>query len=134
MTTLERSARYHLTVVLAAILACVILLVLFGPRVAPAGFALAALMALDPLLHREDDRDERDRQIIRRAGLLAGLTSYVYLIATCMGIWFARFRAVDPRIDVGVLPIIALGAWAVLALVWSVSVLVISRRPLEVGR
>ena len=133
MSNQQKSALYLLVVALAALIAAGVLLIAAGPAVAPAGFAVFALGGLAPVLFPERQRDERERHLARRAAVGGGLASYLFIVITCMGIWFLRFRRDDPQIDVAILPVIVMGAASVLVIVRSAALLVLARRPLELG-
>jgi len=134
MSILEKAAIYMLSVSLLTILGYVLLLVLFkNVQVAMASFALLSLMAAVPFLFRGANADERDRLITRRAAQLSGIGAFLFTHLVCMGVWFMRYQAADPRIDVSVLPLIVNGMAVTFVLVQSTAVLVLVRRPLEVG-
>ncbi|MEZ4386037.1 MAG: hypothetical protein R3D98_00380 [Candidatus Krumholzibacteriia bacterium] len=133
MSNLQKSAWFGLSVAIATVLACLVLLALFGPLVATAGFSVYALTALMPFLYGGGPVDERERLVSRRAGLAGGMASYLWLCLICMLLWFLRYRDADPRIDVNVLPAIVAGAAIALLLVRSLTVLILVGRPLEVG-
>lgn len=133
MSTLQKSALFELVVALLTIIAYAGLALILDPMVATAAFAITALIALEPVLFRRPRTDERERLLIRRAGVTAGMASYLVVVLACMGIWAARFQAPDPRIDVAVLPQIVMIAALTLLLVRAITVLLLANRSLEVG-
>lgn len=133
MSTLQRSALFELAVALLTIVSYAGLALIVDPKVATAAFAITALIALEPVLFRRPRTDERERLLVRRAGLTAGMASYLVVVVTCMGVWAMRFRAPDPRIDVAVLPGIVMVAAVTLLLVRAATVLLLANRSLEVG-
>lgn len=133
MSNHQKTALYNLIIGLIIVAAYLILLALFGAKVAPVSFAFFALTALTPWLFQDGSNDERERAITRRAGLVGGMTSYSFVVVTAMLIWAIRFRADPPTIDVTVLPTLVMGAAVVLLLTHSSAVLWLYRRPLDVG-
>ena len=79
----------------ATMIACVgsylVLLPLFGPIVATAGFAFYGINGFAGLIGRGERVDERDRMIARRATLAGAMASYMAFILGCMGTWFVVF-------------------------------------------
>ena len=69
----------------------------------------------------------------RRAAVAGGTASYLFLIAVCMIIWLLRYRSAEPTIAVTVLPQIVMGACVVLLVVRSATLLVLTRRPLDLS-
>lgn len=133
MSTLQKSALFELSIALLTIVAYAVLALRVGPLAATAAFSITALIALEPILFRRPWIDERDRLLIRRAGVTAGMASYLVVVVACMGVWAARFRAPDPRIDVAVLPGIVMIAAVTLLLVRATTLLLLANRALEVG-
>jgi hypothetical protein len=133
MSTLQKSALFELVIALLTIVAYASLALIVDPLAATAAFAITALIALEPVLFRRQRTDERERQLIRRAGVTAGMASYLVVVVACMGVWAARFRGPDPRIDVAVLPGIVMIAAVTLLLVRAITLLFLANRSLEAG-
>jgi hypothetical protein len=133
MSTQQKSAWYSLMVGVLTVAAYVALLLLAGPSVAPAAFAVLALMAGTPWLFQDEVADERERHIARHASVAGGVAAYLFLVAVCMLVWWLRYRADPPTVDVNVLPLIAMGACVTLLVVRSLAVLLLHRRDLHLG-
>ena len=131
MSNQQKSAWYILAVGLLIAATYLTLRLTVNGAVAPVAFALFALTALTPTLFPIESRDERVRLITHRAGLIGGGAAYLFVIATCMLVWWSRFRATPPTVDVNILPLIAMGAGLALMLVQSVTVLFLANRPLD---
>jgi len=102
----QKSALYVLVVGILAILTYLVLLIFVDPNVAPAAMAVLALTAATPLLFPMKTVDERERHLARSA---------------------------EPTIAVTVLPQIVMGACVVLLMVRSATLLVLTRRPLDLS-
>jgi len=133
MSNQQKTALYNLTVGILTLVTYLVLLIPFDARIAPVAFAVLALTALAPALFQDGTGDERERAIARRAGLVGGMTSYLFVVVTAMLIWSIRFRADPPTIDVNVLPTLVMGAAVVLLLAHSGTVLWLYHHPLDVG-
>ena len=133
MSNQQKSALYVLVVGILAILTYLVLLIFVDPNVAPAAMAILALTAATPLLFSMKTVDERERHLARRAAVAGGTASYLFLVAVCMIIWLLRYRSAEPTIAVTVLPQIVMGACVVLLVVRSATLLVLTRRPLDLS-
>ena len=71
------------------------------------GFAgLSPLIFKPRKIAKEIPYDERDQQISKKAGLAAGITSYLVFVLTCMGIWeFYQIKGTEV-ISIKILPLI----------------------------
>ncbi|MDY0109443.1 MAG: hypothetical protein RBT60_05855 [Candidatus Krumholzibacteria bacterium] len=134
MATQQKSAWYQLIVGLTAVLSYLVLRLRVHPDVAPAAFAVIALVALVPVLFPREVRDERERLIADCALVAGGSASYLFVVGICMLIWWTRYRNEPPTVDVALLPLLAVGACAVLLIVRSAAVLVLHSRSLDQGR
>jgi len=131
MSNQQKSAWYVLTVGLLITATYIVLYLAVNAVVATAAFSLFALTALTPALFPIESRDERVRLITHRAGLFGGVASYLFVVAICMLVWWSRFRATPPTVDVNILPLIAMGACVTLMLVQSATVLILANQPLD---
>lgn len=134
MSTQQKSAWYQLIVGLAAVLSYLVLRLRVHADAAPAAFAVIALIALAPVLFRREVRDERERLIAGHALVAGGSASYLFVVGICMLIWWTRYRHEPPVVDVALLPLIAVGACAVLLIVRAAAVLVLHHGSLDQGR
>ena len=133
MSIQQKSAWYMLLVGVATVVAYVVLRIVAGAAVAPAAFAMFAFIALTPWLSRDETADERENFIAHRAGVAGGIAAYLFLVTVCMAVWFTKFRAEPPLVDVNILPLIAMGACVAMLVVRSIAVLLLHRRDLDVG-
>ena len=110
------------------------LLPFVGWKAAFAVFGLFGLAGLSPLIfsyHKRDGAvsvDERDRQIVRRAGLAGGMASYLVFVLGCMTTWGLRRAAGSESVDVDVLPFLVFCGAITLFMVRSVTLLVFYRQ------
>ncbi len=133
MSTQQKSALYQLIVGLLAVAAYVVLHIAVSPKVAPAAMALLALTGATPLLFRRELGDERERYLARRAAVFGFAASYLFVVAMCMGLWFARARAGVATVGVWVLPLVVMGAFASLVIARALALLLLAARPLDVA-
>lgn len=75
----------------ACVVGYFVLFPLFGPVVATAAFAFYGINGFAGLIGRNEEADERDKNIARRATLAGAMASYLAFIIGCMGTWFVVF-------------------------------------------
>jgi hypothetical protein len=75
----------------ACVAGYLVLLPLFGPIVATAAFSFYGINGFAVLIGRNEEADERDKNITRRATLAGAMASYLAFIVGCMGTWFVVF-------------------------------------------
>jgi len=111
-----------------------------GVKPAAAAFGLSGLLGLTPLLFRkqrdpsEVALDERDMDILRKATLLGGMSSYLAFVIACMTVWFVRMIQGDKALSIHVLPVIVCCGGIVLLLVRAIATLVLYGRGETHGR
>jgi hypothetical protein len=112
----------------------VVLGLIFGIRVAWAGFSIMALGAFSPLIGRGEKLDERDRSISRHATVAGGMASYGAFVLACMGVWFVVYAwNREAQVSVHLLPVITMLGGTVFFAARSVAVLILYGRHMEAG-
>lgn len=99
-----------------------------GPQRAAGALGVLGLWALGPIFYgasdqkRDEEPDELGRLIQVRAVLAGYAVFWLVFVGVCVGIWAAYGSR--GRIAVNVLPLLALGGWALFVVVQSVALLV----------
>ena len=116
----------------ACVVGYFVLLPLFGPAVATAAFAIYGINGFAGRIGRNEEVDERDKSIARRATLGGAMASYMAFIIGCMGTWFVVFAFQrQEQVLVHVLPTITMLGGIVFYFVRSVAILVLYGRHVE---
>jgi hypothetical protein len=133
MSTQQRSALYQLTVGLLTVALYAFLHFTVSAAVAPAATALLSLTAGVPWFFRREVTDERERHLARRAALAGFAAAYLFVVALCMGTWWLRQRSGEATVGINLLPVIAIGTFAVTLIVRSATVLLLAPRAMDVS-
>jgi len=133
MTGQVGAAWFHLIICSSSIVCYILLHRLVSPEAAPAAMALLAPMALTGRVAPRRETDERERLIDRRAAVAGGAVAYLFVIGTCMAVWWTHYRNEPPVVDAAVLSLVAYGACVALLIGRAASVLALVRRPLAAG-
>lgn len=138
MNAEEKSAWFVVGVSVAALVTFLILLPIFGFKVALGSFGIFGFAGLTPLFFRKQPgkvaSDERDRIIVRKAAVVGGMCSYLVFVAGCMAAWFIKMFRGEATIDIEVLPLLVFCGGIVLWLVRSIALLVLYRREVGYGQ
>lgn len=122
----QKIARFRILVSTMALIAFFILIPILGIKAALAGFSLLAIQSLEVFLFRKKKNeigfDERDREINRRAGVAAGVISYLSFIIACFIIGVIYWS--QQQIPIGSLVAIVLTGGMTLNLSHSIYILV----------
>jgi hypothetical protein len=109
-----KSAWFTLVVISVALLACLVVGIMFGlgPAFAPLG--MLGLLGFTPLIFRrrkgELGCDERDIDVAKKATLVGTMISYLSIVLGGMGIWFVQFYRGVEMISINVLPLLVMTA------------------------
>ena len=91
MNAEQKRAWLGVVTMIACVVGYFVLLPLFGPVVATAAFSIYGINGFAGLIGRNEEIDERDRNIARRATLAGAMASYLAFVVGCMGTWFVVF-------------------------------------------
>ena len=139
MNTEQKIAWFTLTVCGVTIIAYGILHVLYGYQVAFAAFSILGLTGFIPILfpkrqsNHEVTVDERDRIILRKANVAAGMVSYLIFVLVTMGAWFYQFAHGARHIGISVLPMIVMCGGLGLFVTRSIALIVLYRTDTSYG-
>lgn len=127
MNTDLKSAWFSAVIVsLAAILSLVVGLTCGWP-VGFTPLALLGVLGFAPFLFRPKDGtwdcDERDLDVMRKASLVAGSSSYLAFVLGCMGIWAVHHFNGQTVVSIHFLPGVVAFGWIVFALVRSIFII-----------
>jgi hypothetical protein len=126
MSTGQKQAWFHLTVVVASVLLMLALTPAVGCKRSQAGLAVLGLMGFSPLLFRRRrasvQYDERDGQILARSWMIAYAVFWVIFVAATMAAlwWYGP----DGTVPVFLVVMSAWYAWIIVAGTSSVATLV----------
>ena len=130
----QKRAWFTLAVIALAAAVFAALIPAVGVKPATGAFGLCGLLGLTPLLFRkqrdpsEVALDERDVNILRKATLLGGMSSYLAFVIACMTVWFVRMIQGEQTLSIHVLPAIVGCGAIVLLLVRAIATLALYGR------
>ena len=133
MNTEQKVAWFTIVVCTLTLMSFVTLHSLYGSPAAFAAFSLMAVTGFSPILfrkHKNDQRtslDERDRIILRKAGVAGGMLSYTIFVLVTMGTWFVQFSRGRDEVEISILPLIVICGAMTLFLTRSITLIVLYR-------
>ena len=134
MVPQQKRAWFTLAVIALAAAVFAALIPAVGVKPATGAFGLCGLLGLTPLLFRKQRDpsqvalDERDVDILRKATLRGGMSSYLAFVIACMTVWFVRMIQGEQTLSIHVLPAIVGCGAIVLLLVRAIATLVMYGR------